>query len=125
MKRLYEKPMLEAERFEANEYVAACLRATFDCRIYDNGTPARGTDYVVGPDGNWHSPNCDGSFDYTSGTGAEATTGHQYSEISGANLDAVGTYNASWVSYDGAGLRYQHTGIITVSYSDSSRPNHS
>ena len=46
-KKTYSKPVLMAERFEPQAYVASCTwRATLHCGVYGNRTYRQGNDYI-------------------------------------------------------------------------------
>lgn len=151
MKRVYEKPLMSAELFEANEYVAACYdyHADLYCAI-----PGSSKSYVNdgitaqwGEDGMKHGGPCtsNNSCDITGSTGMENSTGHAISNIKiGQPVDGLnaqvsssigsysgdlddGYYMASWINYDDAGYKYTHYGIAEVSgvIQIEGRPNHS
>lgn len=139
MKKEYVTPTMAGERFSADEYVAACITGTIQCRYpgdpnqYDDWTSGNHKIYTDN-EGQEHGICGDDatiSFNGSTATGFEfvngkAVTGRPISEISGYK-EAAGTYYVTWTSEDKVNNTgtYHHKGRLIVSSVDSKHPNHS
>lgn len=150
MKKNWEMPRTVVQRFEPNEYVAACVTGTIQCAIpgqseteCDGASPTRFFDYhlndnswyglTIYPDGYDHGlcgnpavitfSDADGS-----GSGFEVNQGHLDRNRPIYNIDgyqlAPGQYHVTWNSNSG-GPTYNHYGILTITNIDNDHPNHS
>ena len=103
MKRTYEKPMLECERFVANEYVSACY--TLTCDVPSGGTsenaalysPSNGcgkTTECIPEDqlttATWYYVNRSGPWAYLAEDAEDATT------VEGTGSASADTTDAWW-----------------------------
>lgn len=149
MKRVYETPMLYAEKFAPNEYVSACVQGMIQCAIpgrspyaVEDGTTTRNYNRGDVNRNLWQGPTLtyDGldhglcgtaapiSFSDSTGSGYEINHGsidrnRPIYNIEGYTL-AEGSYNVTWNSNSG-GPAYNHYGVLTITNIDNSRPNHS
>ena len=142
MKRKYVAPAMECEKFEANEYVAACITGTIQC-VYPGTSKAKGDNGVYddynGEQSGWYRDSqgmlhglcgydATITFNGSSASGYEVNNGSTdynrpiYS-ISGYS-EAEGTYYVTWKSNDGS-AEYSHKGRLIITNVDSNRPNHS
>ena len=138
MKKRYTAPKMTMERFEANEYVAACVTATVQCALPGKSTTAHdGTSpiYTESGTGLQHGICANEATIYMSDTdgvytGYEVSNGEVQTnrpiKVVGS-YDSVGTYNrVSWTSTDNNWKdTYTHVGTIKVTYVDDTHPNHS
>lgn len=134
MKKVWETPKTVVQRFEPNEYVAACVTGTIQC-IYPGRSPEQYDDGIdtytdqfnmkhgiCGEDAVIH-------FDDSTGTGYETDHGvtdynRPIYNIKGYTLEVGTHYNVTWTSNSG-GPEYHHVGRLTITNIDDSRPNHS
>lgn len=145
MKKRWETPRTMVQKFEPNEYVAACVTGTIQCAVpgndpyeCDGASPTRFFDYTA----NWYGNSICGdglnhgvcgnsapiTFNGSTGSGYEVNHGsidrnRPIYNIEGYQL-AEGTYNVTWNSNSG-GPQYTHYGVLTISNIDNDRPNHS
>ena len=153
MKKNWERPRTVVQRFEPNEYVAACVTGTIQCAIpgdsayrVNDGTNARNNSSWISEPWNWKWSGAHLDADgYDHGICGEATSitfsdvdgsgsGYEMNHgvldhtrpiynISGYNL-AEGTYNVTWQSHNTT-TEYNHYGTLTITNIDNNRPNHS
>ena len=108
MKRKWEEPRIEVQKFEANEYVAACYYfggTHIILRVARPGTDGRTDPY----DTSWQGPNCgfkDDGWDFLSQGNEDniAGTGMQsgwYSTSNNHSFIVAGTGNYGPVEYTG------------------------
>ncbi len=133
-KKKWVDPEINIQEFEANEYVAACVKGLIACQ-YPGSSPNAvddGTKTYKHPDGSWHGL-CGNwapiSFESETGEGFEVNNGRidttrPIYDIPKGNYEAGKNYNLSWKSTDGKG-RYTHQGVLKVSSVDPNIPNHS
>ena len=153
MKLEWKNPEIMVEKFQANEYVAACVTGTIQCAIPGNspyaindGTGSRNNNSNLYQWNRWDWPGahlppdgldhgiCGESTSITfsdsdgSGSGFEMNHGvldrtRPIYNIDGYSL-STGSYNVTWQSNNGS-RQYNHYGILTITNIDNSRPNHS
>lgn len=142
MKRVYERPLMTAEQFAANEYVAACITGTIQCMYpgdgYTNGREIY--DDYNGRQSGWYKDSsgmlhgiCGNdatiSFNGDTASGYEAIDGVIQTNrviygITGYE-QKEGTYTVTWHSKVDNSDEYTHKGRLIVTNVDNSRPNHS
>lgn len=153
MKLEWKNPEIMVEKFQANEYVAACVTGTIQCAIPGNsayaindGTSSRLNNRNLYLPWNWNwSGNhlsADGkehgicgestaiTFSDSNGSGSGYEMNHGVLDtsrpiynISGYSL-SQGDYNVTWQSNNGY-EEYNHYGVLKITNIDNSRPNHS
>lgn len=144
-KRVWERPRVDGQMFEANEYVAACITGTIQC-VYPGKSDAKGDngvydDYNGNESGWWYvdgKPHglCGNdatiSFNDNTGTGYEFINGVKQLDrpiyhITGYNATPGTYYGVTWSSDDnaqGTGT-YIHKGRLIITNIDNAHPNHS
>lgn len=151
MKKNWEMPKTVVQRFEPNEYVAACVTGTIQCaypgdpKYYGPGRSSVGRTNVFddwnGRESGWYTDqdgmqhgvcgnNATISFNGNTGTGFEYVNGRPdhnrpIYDISGYQLEEGTYYNVTWTSNDSGSPEYHHIGRLIITNIDHSRPNHS
>ena len=151
MKLNWRNPEIMIEKFQANEYVAACVTGTIQCAIpgssaytVNDGTSSRTNDWRIYRNFQWDGGHlladnlphgiCGEATSITfsdsdgSGSGYEMNHGvldttRPIYNIQGYTLEQ-GSYNVYWQSNNGS-EEYNHYGVLTITNIDNSRPNHS
>ena len=145
MKRKWERPQTMVQKFEANEYVAACVTGTIQCAYPGDGRTNGQTDVFDdynGLESGWYTDGyglqhgvCGNSapisFDSGDGTGFEYVNGKPdrsrvITGIRGYKLEP-GTYcDVTWTSQDLPDQTvYHHVGRLIITNIDNDHPNHS
>lgn len=134
MRKRWEEPTILVQKFEANEYVAACVVGKIQCALPGESPTKQddGTDVYIDKNGLWHglcgndaaiSFDSDTKYGYEVDKGVIQTNRPIY-DVSGYELKE-GTYsNVTWKSNDGT-YEYSHTGRLVITSIDDKRPNHS
>ena len=145
MKRKWERPQAMVQKFEANEYVAACVTGTIQCAYPGDGNGSNGKmvydDYCGTSDGWWTDRfglehgvcgnDAPISFDSGDGTGFEYVNDRpDYSRvitgITGYKLKPDIYYDVTWTSQDLPDQTvYHHVGRLIITNIDNDHPNHS
>ena len=145
MKRKWERPQTMVQKFEANEYVAACVTGTIQCAYpgneKTNGWTTEFDDYN-GRESGWYTDEyglqhgvCGNSapisFNSGDGTGFEYVNDRpDYSRvitgITGYKLEPGTYYGVTWTSQDLPDQTvYHHVGRLIITNIDNDHPNHS
>ena len=129
MKRKYVAPAMECEKFEANEYVAACY--TLYCEVSKNGNAwfrksVSWGNTTVEADGLLHGAPCGSGTSYNASTGKFMEYGKEVSAYDITDVDDNNdlgdeSCKVTWKSYDGS--EYTHYGY--AKNDQPNRPNHS
>lgn len=150
MKKTWEEPSIMVQKFEPNEYVAACVTATIQCAYPGNGRPSwlGGTngktdvfDDYNNRESGWYEDsygmlhgicgnNATISFDGDTGSGFEYVNGRPAANrpiynISGYELKEGTYYNVTWNSRVDNSDEYHHIGRLIITNIDGVNPNHS
>lgn len=151
MEKVWRKPHAVVQKFEANEYVAACITGTIQCgypgdpNYYGWGRTSVGEPDVFddwnGWESGWYTDRhgmqhgiCGNdatiSFNGSTGSGFETVNGktdrnRPIYDIKGF-IPEVGTYTGvRWTSRDGNSPEYHHVGRLIITNIDNDHPNHS
>ena len=144
MKRKWERPQTMVQKFEANEYVAACVTGTIQCAYPGNGQTngqMEYNDYCGTSEGWWTEPgtglqhgvcgyDATINFDSETATGYEVENGKPNTSrviwgIEGYDLEE-GTYTVTWLSRHNPDPNiYHHKGRLIITNIDNDHPNRS
>ena len=145
MKKNWEMPKTMVQKFEPNEYVAACVTGIIQCAYPGNGRSNGRTDrfddyngqesgWFRAPDGLDHGIcgyDAQISFNDDTASGYEAINGitqynRQIFNVQGYELKEGTYYGVTWNSQiRGDQSVYSHVGRLTITNIDDDHPNHS
>lgn len=143
MKKVWEAPKIEIQRFQANEYVSACIQGRLQCMYPGNGQTNGQEiydDYNNDQSG-WYkdshnmlhgicgndaavSFNGDTAKGYESVDGV-AQTNRVIFDIEGYKQEVGTYYNVTWKSQVDNSDIYHHIGRLIITLVDPTRANHS
>lgn len=142
MKKVWEAPKIEIQRFQANEYVSACIQGRLQCKYPGNGHTNGQNIYddYNGEESGWYMDDYHmwhGICGYDTAISFNGDTASGYESINGvvqtnrviSNIQGYeqkeGTYNVTWQSQVDNSDIYHHIGRLIITLVDPTRANHS